>query len=201
MPKHSKNRFKSGRRRASQQERRELAVSAQRYVGPIIGSPFNDANHTTTLLLIYQTSLASTVGGVVADVFGNNPSSASNWGDSNAVWGEYRVLAFRLEFYPVNRYSKTTTVTFPVLVDVDRRNSTALTSFSVAAARETCKMRSLEDPWHEEIRMTGSEESQFIAVSAPTALSWFKLYSTGLSVSTTYGLILVKYLVQFRNVE
>jgi len=153
------------------------------------------------MILVDNVDLASTVGGVIADVYGSSPAGAPNWGDTNSVWGEYRTLAVTVEFRPNNRYSKTTTTCVPIAVVTDRRNATALASYDNATSRESCRLLDLEDPWSQVLKMDGSEEAQFVAVSGPLSFYWIKLFATGLTVSTTYGKVFVKYLVQFRNVE
>jgi hypothetical protein len=179
----------------------DIPVSAQRYTGPYIPPGSSDADECTVMLLEYEALLASDAGGVIASVFGNAPNVCSNWADCNAVWGEYRTLAFDIHYGPDNRYSKSTTVCVPLAVGVDRRNSTAWSSWTSADAHESCRMVSLEDFWEHGAKMDGSEEAQFIVVSSPSSNLWIKTYTTGLSISTTYGVTLVYYLVQFRNVE
>lgn len=192
---------KGSRKASSEQGPRELASSAQRFVGPFDGRWRHFANHTTTLMLTDQVDLASTAGGAIADVYGNSPTGSPNWADTNTVWGEFRTLAMRVRFLPNNRYSKTTTTCVPMVAIVDRRASTALASYDAGVSHESHRLVSLEDPWTMEVFMEGSEESQFQAVSGPVSVSWIKLYATGLTVSTTYGKVFVDYLVQFRNVE
>lgn len=183
------------------QQPRELPVSAQRFDGPLNASWMHFANHTTTMRLTDQVDLTSTAGGVIADVYGSSPSGCPNWADTNSVWGEFRVLGMVVKFFPNNRYSKTTTTCVPLVVVVDRRSATALASYDAGVSRESNRLLSIEDPWSQEVRMDGSEESQFTAVSGPTSLFWVKLYATGLSVSATYGKVFIEYLVQFRNIE
>lgn len=177
------------------------SVEATQYSGPIVRSIERQARDAKTLVLNQFYTLTSTVGGVIADVISGNPSSASNWADTNSVFGEYRLLGFSITYMPFNRYTKTTTNSTPFAVVIDRRNSSALTSLANAASKAACYIQSSEDPWTMTVKMQGDEESQFIAVSAPTAFQWFKFYATGLSVSTSYGYLLVTYRVQFRNVE
>jgi hypothetical protein len=183
------------------QAAKEWPIESQIYTGPARPGWTLHANHTTVMLLTDNLSLASTAGGVIADVFGSSPSSCPNWADTNTVWGEFRVLAMTIRFAPANRYSKSTTVCMPGVRVQDRRSATALASLDAGTSRETAIITNLEDPWRSEMKMSGSEEAQFQAVSGPTSLFWLKLYFTGLSVSTTYGLIFAEYLVQFRNVE
>lgn len=171
------------------------------YNGPIVRRIERAAKDLKTIVLTEIQTLTSTAGGVLNTVFSGNPSTAANWSDTNAVWGEYRLLGFTVFFMPFNRYSKSTTNTTPVLAVVDRRNATALSSTTDAARHASCVMKSLEDPWSITIKMTGEEEANFIVVSAPTAFQWLKLYTSGLSASTSYGYAFITYRVQFRNVE
>lgn len=176
-------------------------ADANSYYGPIVRPIERQARDTKTMVLNNFYTLTSTAGGVIADVIPGNPSNASNWADTNTVWGEYRLLGFSISFMPFNRYSKTTTNCVPFAVIIDRRNSTALASTTAAASHASCVMHSSEDPWTMSVKMSNAEESQFIAVSSPSAYQWFKFYASGLTVSTGYGYLLVTYRVQFRNVE
>jgi len=193
----------SSRRKANLKQRpgSECPVSAQVYRGPVVPRSTLEANTTDTVLLVYQTTLTSTAGGVIATVFGNAPNSAANWADWNTVEGEYRCLGMQVEFIPNNRYSKVSTTCRMLCIDDDRRSSTALASYAAATSRPSCRKLSLEDPWKHAIHMAGAEESQFVAVSAPASVSWIKTYADGLSINTEYGIVLVYYLVQFRNIE
>lgn len=179
----------------------EINVNKMEYRGPIIPRQTLESNITETAVLIQETALSSTAGAVIANVFGNSPSSAANWADYNTVYGEYRTLGMRLEYFPTNRYSKTTTTCRLLAVADDRRNSTAYGSYAAICSHQSVRKHSLEDPWRHEIKMSGPEEAQFLAVNGPVSNSWIKLYADGLSVSTEYGILLVYYLVQFRNPE
>jgi len=196
-PKQTQKKRPSLRQRPGQ----ETAVDAQTYYGPVVPTATLESNITDTVLLVFQTTLTSTAGGVIATVFGNAPNSAANWADWNTVDGEYRTLGMEVSFMPNNRYSKTTTICRMMCIDDDRRSSTALASYAAAASRSSCRKVSIEDPWKHTIRMAGAEESQFQAVSAPTSFNWIKVYADGLTISTEYGIVLVYYLVQFRNIE
>lgn len=171
------------------------------YSGPIVRRIERQAKDTKTIVLTEFVTVASSGAGVINLVQAGNPSTASNWADTNTVWGEYRLLGFTCFFMPFNRYSKTTTNVSPTAVVVDRRNSTALTSLANAAAHASCQMKSLEDPWSITIKMDGEEEANFLAVSSPNAFQWLKFYATGLTISTNYGYLFVSYRVQYRNVE
>lgn len=189
-------------RRSNRKQRipREPSANSLNYTGRIIYPAEKTEKHTTTLVLSDYYTLASTVGGVIADVFDSSPAPSSQWGDATAVWSEFRVLGHEIEFLPQNRYSKTTTTCAPGLGVLDRRSATALATFSTAESYESVRRLSLEDPWTMRILMNGAEESAFVNVGAVAAVNWIKLFFTGLTVSTTYGQILHRWRVQFRSV-
>jgi hypothetical protein len=153
------------------------------------------------LLLGDNIEVSSSAGTVINNVFGNSPSGSPNWGDTNAVWGQFRVLGFRVMFRPYNRYSKSITGCVSLTVTIDRRNASAYTSYDQADTHESCKDRGVEDPWQLDVKMEGPFESLFQEVAAPASTAWIKLYGTGFAVSTAYGRAWIYYLVQFRNVE
>lgn len=201
MPKTKRNRnLKRKRNARSAVLVRQPNAAVVRYTGPI-SAVSREASETTSQLLIYETTLTSTAGGVIANVFGSSPASSANWSDTNTVWGEFRTLGFKISYFPNNRYSKTTTTCRMLIGFVDRRNNTAASSYSNAVRHESSRKLSLEDPWVIEARMDGIDEGQYAQVGAPNDYYWIKFYSDGLTVSTEYGLVLVEYLVQFRNVE
>jgi len=62
-------------------------------------------------------------------------------------------------------------------------------------------MMSLEDPWTITVKMASDDEADFQPVNTPTSVMWVKMFATGLTVSTAYGDLFIRYRVQFRNVE
>jgi len=49
--------------------------------------------------------------------------------------------------------------------------------------------------------MASDDEADFQPVNTPTSVMWVKMFATGLTVSTAYGDLFIRYRVQFRNVE
>jgi len=196
------NRTKGSKRGSVQRAinmRNPPSASAQ-YNGPVSPPSLEDMD-TTPLFLVWETTLTSSAGGAIANVFGSSPSNAANWANSNTVYGEYRTLGFRVSYFPNNRYNKTTTTCRMLVGVAERRTATALASYATACSHSAVRKLSLEDPWSMVIKMDGVEEASFIPVGAPVDVSWLKFYADGLTVSTEYGLVLVEYQVQFRNVE
>lgn len=197
---------KKGKNRKSRQSTRETPVQAVKYTGPIDAPSFKADTDLHTFLLPYSGTLASNGSGVLAPVLDSYSqcSSNANWVQLQAIFQEYRILAYKFVFMPVNKYNKaTTTATFPILSVLERTNSSALTSLSDAAGYASSMQHSLDDTWRREIRMNGVDEAQFTATSTFPAVSsrlYIKLYCSGLAVSTTYGQYLSYTVVQFRGI-
>ncbi len=178
------------------------------YRGPVSSRNIKNQDDTYEVLLRVPTDLASNSGGVISNVYDNNPNGTTDWSSFAATFSEYRVLATMLEFYPSNKSSKTTTVTKAMAAVVDRASSGTIASFAEAVNYESYQIFSLDDEFVEfgkglkkapVAKMTSTEESDFKTTAAPTAQWYHKLYSDNLSVSTTYGLVVQTFLVQFRG--
>jgi len=145
--------------------------------------------------------ISSNSGGVINLVMNNDVTSASDWSNFVDTWDEFRVLGLRVEFFPYNRYSKTTTTCGPIITTIDRVDITPLSSYSTAMAYSSAKKHSLEDPWSREIRMAGIEEAAFQSTASPTNLGaqCIKTYADSLSTSVKYGRMFLYFRVQFRG--
>jgi len=171
------------------------------YKGPIVSAADKEEAETIVTILNFTGSIASDAGGTIDTLYSSDPSSYAlgDWTNMAATWHEYRVLGFRMEYFPNNRYSKASTVCTPMIVCVDRQSAGTLGSYQVAMDHSSAKKVSLEDPWFKEARMQQLEEAAFISTLAPVALMWIKFFATGLSVSTTYGRSFVYLRLQFRG--
>jgi hypothetical protein len=133
-------------------------------------------------------------------VINDDPSGFQDWSSMAAIYDEYRTLGMRIEFSPKDQYSKTTTVCRPVYTVVDRDSGGPLSSLNQAVQFESCQLKSLEHSWVREVRMQGDPtEARFLTTASPAPTYWFKFAGTGLSLTTTYGTVLVTILVQFRG--
>jgi len=174
-------------------------VGVMEYHGPIrLGKELGDTEMWETTLTNF-TDLASTAGGVIANVFSSDPSLSSDFADLTLAWAQYRVLGFEIEALPLNQYSKTTTVCVPGVGVLDRNNATALASLNASEGYESSRRLSLENPWKMVIRMSNIDEASFLPLGGPVAFSWMKLYFAGLTISTTYMQILQRWRLQLRN--
>jgi len=172
------------------------------YSGPVVLKKEIMEQHLETQVLAYNGQLTSTAGGVIATVYANgnsNLGNCANWSSIANVFAECRVIAWEIDYLPFNRYSKTTTTCLPGIRVIDREVSTPLSSIADGQIHESARPTSLEDPWREVVHMSGVEEAQFQSVTSFAATSWIKLYFTGLTVSTAYGQIYLRFRVQFRG--
>jgi hypothetical protein len=171
------------------------------YKGPIISSASKEEADTVTTLITFTGLITSTAGGVIDTNFSDDPASyaVADWTNLAATWHEVRSLGLRVEFFPHNRYSKTTVVCTPLITVIDRQSAGTLGSYATAMAHSSARKCSLEDPWVEEVRMQNAEEAQFTSSSGTQSLKWVKFYADGLSVSTVYGRAFVYNLLQLRG--
>jgi len=171
------------------------------YKGPIKLKSEKDQALTEILPMNFTGAIASSAGGIIDTNYSSDPSSygLSDWTNFQGLYVEYRVLGVRLEYFPNNRYNKSTTVCTPLIVLVDREVGT-LGGYQVAMSHESATKHSLEDPWIKEARMNGPDEAQWIdTTTSPSSIYYIKFYSDGLSVSTTYGRSFVYLLIEFRG--
>lgn len=178
-----------------------VSPNALSYNGPIISKAAKAEADIIETNLNFTGVIASTAGGVIDSSYSSDPSSyaLAAWTSLSNVWHEYRVLGMRVEFFPNNRYSKTTVVVKPGLVVIDRSSGALIGSYQSGMNHSSCRKVSWEDPWTEEVRMQNSEEADFIACASPVPKVWIKFYADGLSVSTEYGRFFVYLLLQVRG--
>jgi hypothetical protein len=179
---------------------KEPATKTITYNGPIRLVSADAEQSLHSLQLVNEFQITSSGAGIINNVFPSSPNGCADWSSLALVFDEYRTLGFRVEFYPDNRYSKTTTNCTPLLCVIDRDNAAALTTYTLGAQYESCMFVSIEDPWKREVKMNGIEDSGFVNTTSPAPTFYMKLYGQNLSVSTGYGLVIIRYLVQFRGV-
>jgi len=199
MPKGILRQNKRKSHKRSQNRVKEASARTVVYKGPIRVKGASNETDTHSIVLTEEFSLTSSAGGVIALVQPDNPNATANWSNFVNCFDEYRVLAFELWYMPNNRYSKSVTVTTPILMVIDHDSATALSSYSQAAQYASVRQFALDDPFKMVARMADVSEASFLNTTAPAARFWIKAYSTGLTVSTSYGVVIVSYKVQFRG--
>jgi len=185
--------------------------TALKYTGPIWSARMRENRNMLVVDLQAQGALTSTGGGVINTTWTSSSSTFPNFAAYAGLFDEFRVLGMHLEFFPANRYSKSTTICMPGFGVVDHADGTALTSYAQAATYASNRILSLEDPWTDrseyrgssvpalKIRMDGVEEAQWLPTASTSAFIFIKLYFNGLTASTDYGMFILRGLVQFRG--
>lgn len=196
-----KSKRPSARRRNSRRSTTPASF-VQRYNGPYKLPGSSEQNTLYTMEMKSVLALSSSVAGVINLVVDNNPTGYQDWSSVAALWDEYRPLSLLIEFKPNNRYSKTTTVTTPIYVLIDRDSLGALSSKNAAIQYESTKIRSLDDPYRQGVKTigtTGLSSAMWITTASPTATYCIKHYAESLSNSTTYGDVIVTLLIELRG--
>jgi len=148
-----------------------------------------------------ETSFTTGVGGIIAAAIQyGNPSGATGWSSYGTVFDEYRTLATSVSYCPSDRYDQSAGVsTKGVIVVVDHDDITPLSTNAGAAGYASAQLMSLTDPWTKEIKMETVEDATFRSCTVTTGTGSIKAYMSGLAVSTFYGGILIRHLIQFRG--
>lgn len=193
MPQHKKSGKKSGKGKVNP------PTSATVYRGPYKLPGAKQENRTETIEMKSLLLVSSDSSGVINLVVDNNPSGYLDWSSVAALWDDYRALSLYIEYFPYNRYSKTTTNCKPLYQVIDRDSTGILASVNAAIQYESCERKSIEDPWYRGVKMTDVLDSQFITTASPSATFSIKSYQNGYSTSTTYGEVMITLLIQVRG--
>jgi len=189
--------------------RKELAPTAARYDGPVRSPEMFQQHDTYTTVLTSDGIISSDVGGVLAPVFTSNPNApgggfgpATGWASLAAVFDEYRVLAFEVEFLSV--YDQLISGASNMLTSViDYDSTAALVSYAQSdnyASQKNFSIQEYDGKLKKRIvLMNGIENSVFITTTGPAALMWLKMFASGLVVSTQVLHVFVRYRVQYRG--
>jgi len=189
------------------------SATTLRYGGPIWTTRIGENADMTVQPLIGFFNLASNAGGIINPVYDQTMTTANAWTHLAASYDEFRVLGFQVEYFPNNRYTKVTTLCTPLVGVVDRDSNGALPSFAAGFQYASARMFSLEDPWTDAKEYKGSsvpsmkwkmdsvEDAVFLTTAAPTPTikASIKFYGQNLTASTTYGIIIQRFIVEFRG--
>jgi hypothetical protein len=182
------------------------------YRGPCkIPSTTDNRRITVGQLHYAATGISSSAAGVISGNIGiGNPSGASAWAAFAALYDEFRVLAFVVEFTPYDRYSAplavTTSVVEPaLLIAIDRDSAATPTTVGQLASYESCRQVSLSDPFRMEYKMDGVREATWVTTASPSSspARGFEWIGTANSATNSYffGNLFATWIVQFRGVD
>jgi len=175
------------------------------YRGPIMvpGSKENIEEFETNLFSFVGLTTSGT--GTITTVYPISPSSFSNYLALFANFDEWRLLGVEAEYIP-NAKDAVTAATPNMQVitwAIDRDSSGAYTGYTGTGAtfstnNASCKAFAPNERSKLSYRMNGTEAA---AWNTPTSTQqlYIKLYSAGLSNTSTYGYVHFKALFQFRG--
>jgi hypothetical protein len=175
------------------------------YRGPSDFKAARGAMETEVAALKFIGTLTATAGGVLATVFDSvsSLSSSPDWASYQNLWQEYRILSYKVEMKPWNKYNQPSTSTLTPVSTVEARDSnTALASVSDAAGYDSVELHAPSTDITRVIKMADTGEAQFIiVVNSPAATDrlYIKLYSSGNTASINLYDYLATVLVQFRG--
>ncbi len=181
------------------------APNALVYKGPTrLPQDFGSAD-MVTVQMNYGGSLSTNGSGVLTatlDAY-SQASSSADWSNVTGTWSEYRILSYKIEAVPWNKYNQPTTNNLaPVVTMTDRANQSAPGSLLAAASYGSAKMHDPSTRWNRTIKMASSDEAGWTAsTTSPAAASrlYVKVYSAGNPVSLTLYDYLSVTIVQFRG--
>lgn len=184
-------------RRTKSRSRRMPDVTALSYSGSLR----TPAEQTVIMDLLQDTAVVSSAGGVLSDVLSDIPTGSPDWASAQALFAEYRVLAMSVDFIPnIDGGNVAATLYAPYYVVWDATSAAVpLASYTAAVNYPISKHFALNRPWSLSHKMTGVEEATFVALSSVVVDYTFKTFATGLTASTPYGRLLVRWKVQFRG--
>lgn len=199
MPK--KKSAKKSKVRENSISRQGPPVNALAYNGPVSNQQIKEATDTHCFVIGLTNSIASSGGGVINTVFDSYSqlAASTNWATVQALFSEYRILAFEITLAPVNPFQTGTTY-FPIISVTSHDNGDTLTSLNVAASYSSSKQHKPGTMIKRAIRMSDTHEAEWTPVSTGTSgRTYIKLYGSGLAASTTYYQYLNYVLIQCRG--
>jgi len=175
----------------------------QEYNGPLVPKPIVRQEQLAEVLLTFNTPVSSDGLGVLTWNITSNPSTSTEWASCAALWEEYRVLKMGLVWAPNYQPFTPSTITNSqaALVYYSVRDSLASppSSYNTAWQIGSAKMGHTARQHQQVIGMSGYSESLFTNTSTPTQTVAIGAYAQSLTVTTQYGNIFVRWLVQFRG--
>lgn len=190
---------------------KEQAVSNKMliYKGPIMvpGSKENVQEFATNLFSLVGVTTSG--GGLITTVYPISPSSFANYAAILANFDEWRLLGIEAVYVPNSEDAllplTTTTQALMQVISwaIDRDSATAYTGYTGTGAtfstnNSSCKVFAPNKKSQLTYRMNGADAAAW-NTAAGTAQLWIKMYSAGLSATTTYGYTHFKALFQFRG--
>lgn len=168
--------------------------------------------HVSTKLSLVVTA-TSDGSGIIDDVFNMGRPNVSvdgvnayqDWSSFSALYDQYRVRAFKLEYFPsLPNDTSTTTGYRPIFLAYDRDSETAITGLTDAATITGRRIKNMYQSWNCYWKLSKGSSSAPLTggwkdCAVPLGTGAVKSYCNGLDASTTYGIFVLTCYVQFKN--
>jgi hypothetical protein len=157
-------------------------------------------------------TIASSAGGLIdSNVTSSNGGNgvrqlATNFSSFANLWREYRTLSVRIEYHPAfincnpQSAGPANAICAPFWSVVDRDDASASVTFANIQDNSSLRINSLMQPFTRQAKMSSIAESQFVESNADNAaffsLKWF---TTGVTASTTFGQMYIRWIVEFKT--
>lgn len=200
----TKNQNLRTRKRRNPKSRVPSSAAVQ-YQGPT--KELRDAQDGIVVELRLTQSVASGGGTSLNYSLNTDPSAADNWSEYSTAWGEYRVLAMTAVYEPLKSCSlyagaaSTYEAQAPAIHSVYHQftaptTTNYATAWSVGDSIVSHVTKRSSRVW----RMSESREAVFNPTSTPvTTIYGVSYFADGVTTATTYGIMFITYLVQFRS--
>lgn len=155
---------------------------------------------TKLMQLTSSTTTASSAIGVLAAEITFNPNTCTEWASYAARFREYRVMGVELEFKPYGIVNLSTYAGAPVVVAVNKGGVVGIpTSFNAVLAMAKSQVNHVLKPWKVSIRADDYTDLDVGSTTTPSSEFSLLYYADGLSNSTTYGRLVMYWVVQFSS--
>lgn len=179
------------------------AVNATKYHGSVQPNMLKLGDSITTKYFETATVATTSVAGLMSPY--NFDASLSNAPDLSAIqteWQEWRCLKMEVEFLPSfeNSYPTSTATGGVITLFLDRQNQTVTAALVNALNYEAHKVTSINKRCVIAFEMDGTNEAQWLNTNLPTTtVATIRSSSSTMSISTTYGIFIARYLFQLRS--
>lgn len=133
-----------------------------------------------------------------------NPSNAQDWNNCAALFDEYKVCAYKVQFVPHIPAGNSTTVDYrPVYITFDTDSTaTPITSMSDCLEYENLKVMNLFRPWKHYMIVpkivTEGNTLGYQSTQQPTDRGRLTVYAESLDFSAFYGDMIISYYIKFK---
>jgi len=201
MTKQNNKRARRTKRRSPNQA--VPSSAAIRYSGP--AKELRDISDGIVVELRLTQSVASGATTQLNYTLNTDPSAADNWSEYSSSWGEYRVLAMTTQYEPLfsvtyQGVASTYGVGPSVHSSYHQYAAPATTNYATAWSVGDSIVSHVTKKSRRVWRMSEPREANFSTVASPaTNIFGASYFADNVITGTTYGIMFITYLVQFRS--